>query len=148
MCWTLGVLLRVLFVSFQHDTQTSWQALGVVLQALGAVLPKLVHENARTGFCAPRVVRMQLTVRGRQLFTIKASGGQRFSHYYSPLTYRWPSGRAGPTRRRASPGHRAGRAVPMACSCLASGPRHGPWAVWPCRAARWARPFSPGHAGP
>ena len=23
--------------------------------------------------------------------------------------------------------------MPLACSCLASGPRHDPWAVWPCR---------------
>jgi hypothetical protein len=58
------------------------------------------------------------------------------------------AGRAGPTRYRAAPGRRASRAVPVACSCLASGPRHGPWAVWPCCAARWHGPFSPGRASP
>jgi hypothetical protein len=47
--------------------------------------------------------------------------------------YTWPSGRAGPERCRASTGHRACRAVPAPCSCLPFGPRHGPWAVWPCR---------------
>lgn len=58
------------------------------------------------------------------------------------------AGRAGSTRYRAAAGRRASWAVPVACSCLASGPRHGPWAVWPCRAARWHGPFSPGRAGP
>ena len=63
----------------------------------------------------------------------------------------WPGGpacRAGMARHRASTGHRAGRAVPRPCSCLVNGPWHGPWAVLPCRAAWWARPFSPGRAGP
>ena len=59
-----------------------------------------------------------------------------------------PACRAGMARHRASTGRRAGRAVPRPCSCLANGPWHGPWAILPCRAARWARPFSPGHAGP
>jgi len=31
------------------------------------------------------------------------------------------------------PCRRAGRAVPPACSCLAVGPRHDPWAVEPAR---------------
>ena len=63
----------------------------------------------------------------------------------------WPGGpacRAGMARHRASTGRHAGRAVPRPCSCLANGPWHGPWAVLPCRAARWARPFSSGRAGP
>jgi len=59
-----------------------------------------------------------------------------------------PACRAGMARHRASTGRRAGRAVPRPCSCLVNGPWHGPWAVLPCRAARWARPFSLGHAGP
>jgi len=59
-----------------------------------------------------------------------------------------PACRAGTARHRASTGRRAGRAVPRPCSCLANGPWHGPWAVLPCRAARWARIFSPGRAGP
>jgi len=54
----------------------------------------------------------------------------------------------GTARHRASTGRCAGHAMPRPCSCLANGPWHGPWAVLPCRAARWARPFSPGRAGP
>ena len=53
--------------------------------------------------------------------------------------------RAGPITLRALTGCRA---VPLPCPCLGTGPRHGPWATFSCRAARWARPFSPGRAGP
>ena len=47
--------------------------------------------------------------------------------------------RASSARRRVVPcrcsscRRRAGRAVPPACSCLAVGPRHDPWAVGPAR---------------
>ena len=72
--------------------------------------------------------------------------------------YRWPTGRAGPAwpdvvpcrldGGLASTGHRAYHAMPPRASCLAYDPWHGPWAVWPCCAARWARPFFPCRAGP
>ena len=81
-------------------------------------------------------------VKTRRILRWKEEAGSK------PYGYRWPSGRAGTARHRALTGRRAGRAVPRPCSCLANGPWHGPWAVLPCRAARWARPFSPGHAGP
>jgi hypothetical protein len=56
--------------------------------------------------------------------------------------------RADPARRRASSGRRASRAVPARASCRLVGPRHGPRAVLSCRAARWARSYSPGRVGP
>ena len=54
----------------------------------------------------------------------------------------------GHCRCRASAGRRASRTVPSSCSCMAYGPRHGPWATWPCRAPCWARPILPCRAGP
>ena len=96
--------------------------------------------------CFTDNVKQRCTRDHRQLSAVAATSPIH-GHQAVPARPGGTSGRAGPERCRASTGRRACRAVPAPCSCLAFGPRHGPWAVWPCRAARWARPFSPCRAG-
>jgi hypothetical protein len=60
--------------------------------------------------------------------------------------YTWPTGHAGPVLAVLPRAATADGPCFVACSCLAFGPRHGPWAVLSCRVGRETRPLQ--QAGP